>query len=69
MVGQRRAQVVDAAVRVTVQRQCAQALPQFRLQRSGQAMWVFHRVELDHADRVLNRVGMDGLDILANQFI
>ena len=46
---QRVAQIVDAVVGVTVERQGAQALAEFCLQIKRQTVRVFHRVQLDHA--------------------
>ena len=66
IVSQGTAQVIDPAIRVTVQSQCAQPLSQMRLQRSRQAVRVFHRVQLDHAGGVLHRVGLHGLDVWAD---
>ena len=44
VIGQRGAQIVDAAIRVAVQRQRAQALAQLGLQRGRQPVRVFHGV-------------------------
>ena len=59
-------QIIDAAIGVTVQSQGAQAFTQSFLQRWRQAERVLHRIELDHADRILNGVGVHGLHILPN---
>ena len=65
---QRVAQVVHPAVRVAVQRQRAQAPAQLDLQRVRQRIRVLHRIELDHADRILDRVGVHRLHVLADPF-
>jgi hypothetical protein len=64
--GQRFAQVVHPGIRVAVQRESAQALAQFNLQRVRQRIGVLHRIELDHADRVLDRIGVHRLHVLAD---
>ena len=47
--GQRPAQVIDAAVRVAVERQRAQSPAEFSLQLGGQPVRVLHGIYLDHA--------------------
>ena len=64
---QRLLQVVNAGAGVAVDGHGAQALTQFGLQLGRQRKGVFHRVELDHAGRVLDRVGVHGLDVLPNK--
>ena len=59
--------MVNARARVTVDGHCAQSLPQFGLQGRGQAERVFHGIELDHAHRVLDGIGLHGLNVLANE--
>ena len=39
---------------------------QLLLQGLGQPVGVFHGIELDHAGRLLDGIGVHGLDILAN---
>ena len=63
---ERMAQIVHAAIGVAVERQGAQSLAQSLLQIRWQSVRVFHRVELDHAHRVLDGIGVHGLHILAD---
>ena len=68
VAGQRSAQVIDPAIGITVQRQRTEALTERGLQSGGQAVRIFHRVELDHAAGRLDGVGVHGLDVLPDQF-
>ena len=59
-------QVVTALGRVTVDRHPAQPIPEFALQRFGQAVWVFHRVDLDQPRTGLDRIAVQTLDVGAD---
>ncbi len=61
------AQGINACARIAVDGHRPQALAQLGLQGRGQAKGVFHRIQLDHADRMLDGIGMHGLDVLANE--
>ena len=60
------AQFVHTLAGVAVESQSAQTLAQSLLQISRQAVRVLHRVELDHARRILDGVGVHGLHVLAD---
>ena len=57
---------IDTAAGVAVDRHRAQSLTQGLLQRWRQTEGVLHRVELDHAGRVLDGVGVHALHVAAD---
>jgi len=63
---QRLAKLVHTLAGVAIERQRAQTLAQSLLQIRRQAVRVFHRVELDHARRILDGIGVHGLHVLAD---
>jgi hypothetical protein len=67
MAGQRGFQVLDPATRIAVDGDRAQSLTQRMLHVWGQGKRVLHRVQLDQPRRVLDGVGVHGLDVLADE--
>ena len=66
MFGQGASQVVHPTIGVTVQRCGPQPAPQLLLQSGGQTVRILHGIELDHARRFLNGIGMHGLHVLSD---
>ena len=60
------AQIVNAGIGITVQRQRSEPLAQRGLQLGRQGVRVLHRVQLDHAARILDGVAVHGDDVLAD---
>jgi hypothetical protein len=64
IASQGRFQVIDAGAGVTVDGHLARALAQLGLQGGRTRKRVFHCIEFDHADRVLDGIGVHGLGSL-----
>ncbi|MDT4851337.1 hypothetical protein FQZ97_855150 [compost metagenome] len=67
VAGQRLLEIVDACTWVAVDRHRAQALSQLCLQLGRERKRIFHRIELDQTGRVLDGVGVHGLDVLPDE--